>query len=357
MKDKFVLTQFSECDITDNFFDSLREDYEGFNNWFNSHPKREAYVFKTDDKIKAFLCIKDDESEEIQLIGKVLPKVSRVKICTLKLSADIEGQRLGEGAIGIALWHWQRSSQKQIYLTIFDKHKNLISLIERFGFINAGRKSNDENVYIKDKTNLRYENPYLSFPYISKNFEYAGYIPIEDQFHDTLFPYSELYNTNQDMENIAAANGMTKIFIATPFSYVKYYKNEPVFIYRKHTGLSQRGYKSVVTSYCVIVEQIIIKNLGKALKTKEEYLKIVGNKSVYSKDELERIYLKKDNIIVLAMVYNGYFGKGNNVNWVTLKSKGLFGKDQHPYQIQLNKTQFEQILKEGRKNVQDIIID
>jgi hypothetical protein len=55
------------------------------------------------------------------------------------------------------------------------------------------------------------------------------------------------------------------------------------------------------------------------------------------------------------MVYNGFFGKGNNVIYKVLKEQGLF--NDYPYNVQLTKEQFELILRMGGKNVQHIIAD
>ena len=55
------------------------------------------------------------------------------------------------------------------------------------------------------------------------------------------------------------------------------------------------------------------------------------------------------------MVYNGFFGRGHNVNCKWLKEHGLF--EQHPYQIAYTKDQFLHILTEGDVNVSNVIID
>lgn len=58
---------------------------------------------------------------------------------------------------------------------------------------------------------------------------------------------------------------------------------------------------------------------------------------------------------MLALVYNGFFGKGNNVHHKRLKDNGMFAI--HPYNIVYNRSQFVKVLEMGRKNVRNIIID
>ncbi|QNU66007.1 hypothetical protein EHE19_014100 [Ruminiclostridium herbifermentans] len=147
---------------------------------------------------------------------------------------------------------------------------------------------------------------------------------------------------------------MTKVFIATPTSKLGYLPGEPVLIYRRHTGEGPATYKSVITSFCTIIKQINIKQMGREIIGYNEFVKIIGNKSVFNEIELRNIY-NKSNVVVLELLYNGYLGKGNNINHKTLKQNGWF--EGYPYTNKLSKEQFKRILEMGGKNVQDIIID
>lgn len=355
MLNKFKYCKFSNCNIDDSFFESLKRDYSEFPQWFQKkiNQNESAFVFEENNKIKAFVYLKE-EYEEILLVDNKLPIERRLKIGTLKLADDIQGQRLGEGAIGVALWHWQRLNVNQVYITVFEKHIKLISMLEQFGFKHVGNNLRGERVYIKDKRALSYNTPYASFPYINNKIERCGYIPINEEYHDTLFPYSELYNTRQETDEIAAANGMTKVFIATPSSRLEYEPGEPVLIYRIHTGGGQATYKSVITSFCTIIKQTNVKLNRREILDYNQFVKIIGNKSVFNEIKLKNIY-NKSNVVVLELLYNGYFGKGKNINHKTLKQNGWF--EEYPYKNKLSKEQFKRILEMGGKNVQDIIID
>ncbi len=59
----------------------------------------------------------------------------------------------------------------------------------------------------------------------------------------------------------------------------------------------------------------------------------MGNKTVYNESELKEIHGKR-NVVVLEMLYDGYFGKGKNITHRTLSDNGWDGlKDIH---IQIN---------------------
>lgn len=355
MNNKFQWTFFADCNVKDPFFDSLKEDYTEFETWFEKKAKmaQKLCIYRENGEILAMLYLKD-ETEEVMLQDRKLESRRRLKIGTLKISDYAKHQRLGEGAIGLSLWYWQRMAIDEVYITVFQKHTSLIQLLCKFGFAKMGLNRRGEEVYIKSKSKLNYMTPYTAFPYIMPDFKYSGYLPIKEEYHDTLFPYSELANTNQETEEIAAANGMTKIFLASPISPVTYYSGEPIFVYRIHTGTGPKKYKSVVTSVCTIVRQIVVKEKGNCCKSFEDFSEIIGNKSYFGIKQLPELY-KKDNLVVLEMVYNGGFGKGHNVTYHDLKESGLF--EQYPYYIRLNPEQFGKVLELGEVNVRHFIID
>lgn len=355
MREKYVRMPFSTLDLSDPFFNSLKDDYPEFPSWFQkkSASGEDVSVYSDSAGISALIYLKE-EDESINLRDNVLPKKRRIKIGTLKLESRVQGQRLGEGAIGLALWKWQEESTDEIYVTIFPKHRALIELIEKFGFNCVGQNDRGESLFLKSRSNLDFSDPYKTFPYIHGNFKKAGYIPVFDDYHDTLFPFSELYNTNQEVKEIAAANGVTKVYIGSPFSRLHHNPGEPVIIYRIHQG-SQKQYRSVATSFCTITDVTYIKLNGKIYVSLEGYLAIAGNKTVFSGEQLEEKFCTEKNLVMVEMVYNGFFGKGNNITYKELKERGLF--EDHPYNMRLTREQFESVLRMGGKHVQHIIAD
>ncbi|WP_245522816.1 hypothetical protein [Thermoanaerobacter italicus] len=131
---------------------------------------------------------------------------------------------------------------------------------------------------------------------------------------------------------------------------------EPVIIYRVDTKAeSNKQYKSVATSFCTLTDLIIVKNNNVAKVGLDEFIKLTGNKTVYSIDELKEFFYEKKNIVLIEMVYNGFFGKGKNITFKKLKDNGLF--NDYPYNVKLSRDQFIFILEMGGKNVSNIIIN
>lgn len=89
--------------------------------------------------------------------------------------------------------------------------------------------------------------------------------------------------------------------------------------------------------------------------TREEFIKNAGNKTVFTPEELTETFNENKNVVMIEMVYNGFFGKGNNVNYKTLKDNALF--ETYPYSIDYHKEEFIKILEMGDINVQNVIID
>lgn len=273
------------------------------------------------------------------------------------LAERYRGQRLGEGAIGLALWNWQKSRCQDIYVTIFEKHDILITQLERFGFLLAGHNPNGECVYIKSRLSIDYSDPYKAFPFVASKFESAGYLVVNDVYHDTLFPYSELSNTLQSKVALSVANGISKTYIGTPTSIPPYRVGEPIFVYRKYTGSTgSKGYKSCITSFCVVTGVIVAKENNTYRMTFENLIKRISNKSVFDEQEIYAKYNNERSLVVIEMLYYGFFGSGNNVNWVWLKNNGFWG-DGYPTSQRLSHEQFAAILKEGNIDVSNIVID
>lgn len=337
--------RFSDCDLEDPFFDSLKEDYPEFPTWFRKKAENgaEAYVSIDNGRIQAFVYTKEEHNEAV---GDLLAE-DRLKIGTLKICSDFKGQRLGEGGIGLALWEWQRSPYQQIYITVYPKHDDLIGLIESFGFFMAGNKGG-ELVYVKDKRKLDSEDTeragFRSFPYIDPEFRRGVYLPIKAVYHDKMFPYSTLRNASQKADPTPVANGISKAFIATPNHTISYRPGDIALVYRM--AETEKTYKSVITSYCTVSTVEWFKTNGRLAEGKnwEGFVKAAGNKTVYDEAELVDAF-KKDFVCIITLVYNGYFGKGHNINNAWLKNQGLF--DRHPYDIKLTRENVYSILREG----------
>lgn len=360
----FERKRFADIDINDPFFDSLKSDYPGspvtksFAQWFHEKAAegKEALVFEENGRVGAFINLKIGENESIKLKDKDdLRPLPRVKITTIKIDDRYKKQRIGEGALGLTLWEWRDSKLDEIYLTVFAKHVELINLLEKYGFVCVGTNLNNEKVYLKSRKRLDFKDSCKAFPFISNNIQTVRILPIDMGYHDTMFAYSELANTLQEKVNISVANGLKKVYIGNPTN-LPFKEGEPVLIYRKYTGnVGSHGFKSVITSYCIITKVVKIRKNNQPIYSFDQFIRLVGNKSVFSLDELRTKYEELPNLTLIELLYYGYFGAGNNVNWFWLKNNNIWTG--YPMSLALTAEQFRKILQEGKINADNVIIN
>ncbi len=366
MAGKLEYRSMASINLNDHFFDTLKKEYSGddphsFVPWFTRKAKEgdQALVFEDEDGIGAFVKLKFGENESIPLLdGSSLPAEPKVKISTIRISERFRNQRIGEGALGLTLWKWRDSGINTIYVTVFDNHTDLIILLEKFGFVYAGKNTNGECVYIKDRRHLDFTDPCKAFPFLSDSIQNAGCLAIDMDYHDTMFAFSELANTLQERVDISVTNGLKKVYIGSPGS-LGFKVGEPVFIYRRFIppkGSNLRpGRKSCITSYCIATRIDVVKSAGRELMPFEKYRKLVGNKSVYDDFELNTKYRTLPNLTLIELLYCGYFGAGNNVNWSWLKDNGCW-PDSHPVTFRYDRAQLEKIMQEGNVDVANVIV-
>lgn len=133
-------TQFSNIDISDPFFDSLKESYAEFSDWFNRKNDEYAYVSTYGGKVIAFLYLKlEDEKEPYPGMNPPFRPCKRLKIGTFKVEAS--GFRLGERFLKIVFDNAVQFNVDEVYVTIFDKDdetRRLMQTLEKWGFVKYG---------------------------------------------------------------------------------------------------------------------------------------------------------------------------------------------------------------------------
>lgn len=147
-----VYKKFSEVNLSDSFFDTLKQDYPEFEEWFSRKRDELAYVSTNENnKIDGFLYLKV-ENEVLNNMTPSFHQQKRVKLGTFKI--DAHGTKLGERFLRLVFDFAAKENLKQIYVTIFDKHEGLISLLEKYGFekmasMNKDTTNGREGVYFK----------------------------------------------------------------------------------------------------------------------------------------------------------------------------------------------------------------
>ena len=146
-----------ELDINDKFFDSLREDYYNFNDWFKKKQDNNTmcYVTMNNGNITSLLILKIEyEDEDYSNFTIPFNKSKRLKICTFKVIN--KGKGIGEEFINIINNEATINNVNEIYVTIYDKHKSLIILLKKNGFYKyttLGSNSNNKELVLVKRRN------------------------------------------------------------------------------------------------------------------------------------------------------------------------------------------------------------
>lgn len=185
-----------QLDVADPIFDSLREDYEGFDEWLRTKAAadhRPAWIIRGDTGYSALMIGKNEDGAEMGLPGAVF------KVSTFKVAAHAAGRSYGELMLKALFGHTHAADMDTIYLTVFDKHAGLVDLIESFGFERLGNTTDrGEAVLVKYRrpgiltgldeltAHRRYGPPFIHPG--SRLFT----VPITPNWHDALFPEAQL---------------------------------------------------------------------------------------------------------------------------------------------------------------------
>lgn len=306
---------FAKVDLNDSFFDSFREDYIGFNNWFNKKADDISYVCYSGNILSAFLYIKvENEDERYSNIYPFFKKKRRLKIGTFKVTSN--GFKIGERFLKIIFDNALQYKVSEIYVTIYPKRPEqlrLIALLEEWGFVYYGNKQNengDENVYIKnfDKAQkINIEQPKRTFPFISSEGR-AYIVPIYPEYHTELFPDSILRTESpiNYTENEPHRNALSKVYISR--SYIRSLKPGDIIVFYRTGGL----YRGVASTYG-IVESVIDNIPNEAL-----FIQACRKRSVFTDEELKKHwnYNKLDNPFIVNFIYAHSFRRRPNLKWL-----------------------------------------
>jgi rRNA-processing protein FCF1 len=275
-------------DIEDPIFESLIADYSPFREWFRkiSRKGRECYVNRRSDGSIGALLIYKFESEPIRS-SPPLPKKKRLKIATLKVTHV--GYKIGELLIKISIDLALQNDIDEIYLTHFiEPDDRLVELIEDFGFHQAGFLEGErpEAVFIK---NLKPTGPGISLLQpveISRKYYPSFYdgnsvdkfiIPIQPEYHKRLFtdyPKERQSQLSEYMgEFVTEGNTIKKAYLTQ--SRIQKIKPGDIVLFYRSQDLRE------ITSIGVVDE-------FNPRMSPEEIMRIVGKRSVYSKEEIER---------------------------------------------------------------------
>lgn len=344
---------FGDIDLSDQFFESFREDYPGFDAWFNRKADEVAYVTHKGDAILSFLYVKvEDESENYSDISPVFPPRRRLKVGTFKVVSN--GVRLGERFLKIIFDNAVTYGVDEIYVTIFEKtddQKRLIDLLCDWGFVKHGTKTTangDELVFVRDCTpRFEADSPKLSYPYVSTASQ-AFLCPIYPNYHTELFPDSILTTESalNFRENQPHRNALSKVYISRSFN--RNLKPGNVIVFYRTGGF----HKSVVTTIG------IVEDVQDRIGSEQEFIQKCRKRSVFSDNGLKEHwnYDPRNRPFIVNFLYAYSFPKRPNM--AKLIELGVIADiNSAPRGFEpISKEQFQAIIKASETN-ESIIID
>lgn len=279
-------------DVNDDFFDSLREGYPGFNEWWKSKciaGRRPCWVVYDNNDLAGLIVRKDESASNTDAITKA-SKI--LKICTFKVSPDKRGVKLGELLLKQVFWFAQSNGYDLAYVTAYEDQTTLINLLEYYGFYLAGKKPDGELIYERrfSSMKLEMEAGQTAFEMGRKNYprfivgeSTRGFgIPIKEPYHDTLYPdlwdpqQEDLFTGTKNPEAPARpGNTIRKVYLCRAQSKLAE-AGSVLFFYK---GASEEAPSQAVTAIGLLEEVTL------ATSTKELMQK-TGGRSVYSENAL-----------------------------------------------------------------------
>lgn len=189
-----------ELDIRAEIFDSLREGYPEFDDWFVEkcqRAQRDCWVIEVDEEIVGIVIYKVESSGATDALST---GSKFLKLCTFKMSPSYRGERFGEQLLKQALWHAASNAFDVIYVTAFEDQAVLINLLNHFGFRITYRNKRGEFVLEKSiskdvnkpKDMLPLEATLINYPrYYHGNENSKFAVPIQGDYFDRLFPEND----------------------------------------------------------------------------------------------------------------------------------------------------------------------
>jgi hypothetical protein len=340
--------KFKEINLDDPFFNSLKSDYLGFEEWFKRKDEEETFVKHKNNLVEGFLYLKL-ENGPIEDVFPIITCGKALKIGTFKINPH--GTRLGERFIKKALDYAVFNNAELCYVTIFERHEGLINLFAKYGFVHLSKKSGpgeSELVFIKNLKEVR-NDILFDYPLINTKNKQKFLLAIYPQYHSVMFPDSILKNENVNiLEDVTITNSIHKTYV-TRMSVNRANPGDIFVIYRTKTEDQSAEYTSVATSVCVVEEvksQYEFKNF-------EDFFKYATTYSIFDRDDLKKWY-DVGKCYAIKMTYNAALSK-RLIRKKLIEEIGLDRQVRWSF-IKITDNQFYRILEEGGVS-ESLIID
>ncbi len=300
---------FSEVNLDDPFFDSLKYSYLGFGEWFSRKVldgECAYFAFDSRNNLIAMLYLKEESGHE----EGVSPRMDfpRLKIGTFKVDFD-HHTGIGKRLLAIALREFARSGQNFVYVTMHQNENtsSLAKLLKKYGFSNWGFKE-QETVLFKTLP-CSDDDAFSRYPFVSRSLGNCWVLSILPEYHKRLF--GDVYLTSESGQPIydeRCLNSIEKIYLSGSQNVADMVVGDKVVIYRTSDGKGAAYYRSVVTSVCTVVKVVNINSF----RDETDFLNKVYGKTVFTLGELRRFWQTKRYPWLICLLFNFPFERYPN---------------------------------------------
>ena len=206
-------------------------------------------------------------------------------MCTFKVAETFRGLKLGEQLLKQVLWHAQRNGYDTVYVTAFPKQKELIRLLEEYGFFGSSVAANGERLFEKM---IIHGAPTL-FPgedvLVGAHRIYPRYfddptirkfvVPIWPNYHAKLFPEAAMNSEATAQSTGKPGNTIKKVYLCnSPNNQLR--AGDLVFFYMTKSGSK---FSQTIATLGVVESVQIASNTG-------DVRRLTAKRSVFLDEEL-----------------------------------------------------------------------
>jgi len=277
-------------DINHEIFNSLRDGYPDFNDWYAgiSQEGRKVWVCGSLKDIQA-ICIYKEETNEVVTQNRDVLVGRALKLCTFKVSKN--GYKLGELLIKQAFDYADLNNINWLYLTLDESETHLYflkELIIDFGFKHFGIDTKGrDSVFVKEFLQgnsispQELKLPSLDFlikyyPAINANNVNSYLVPVQPQFHNRLFPDICIQPSLFQDDEESVGNAIKQAYICKAQTR-GISPGDIVFFYRSQDSMA-------ITTYGVVEKYI-------SNSPSEDIFNLVKSRTVYSIKDIQEMNL------------------------------------------------------------------
>jgi hypothetical protein len=282
------------------FFDSIRNDYDGFNQWFQriARQGRRAWVYREpgQDAVQAICIFAVQNDERITDDNRTLAGAA-LKLCTFKVGEAVRGRKIGELFLRAAFRFATLHPCEHIFVHANARQQdNLTGLVTDFGFRNFGTYMQDA-VFVKDhpiqppavlmaafEYNRRYYPHYLDDVEVRKFI-----VPILPRFHDILFPDwmapGQALPANHPRRHVG--NAIKLAYLSNAISKLPR-PGDLVLFYRSHD-------QKAITTLGVVEHY-------ESMSSADDIARVVSRRTVYSNAQIAELTRDETKVMLFRLI-------------------------------------------------------